>query len=381
VPRVVLGLTMYRAEEMVAPAIESLLAQDYPDFAVLAIDDASGDRTVSIASEYAAHDPRLVVEANPERLGIIPNWNRVLARAKALYPEHEFFAWVTDNDHQEPGWVSTLVRALDENPEAALAYSWIGQRRDGQLQTPEGKWRFDSRELADPFARMRATRRGMRAGHMVHGLFRRSALDRTLGYPVSVFPDVLLLTHLSLHGPFVQVPKILWHRSSGRTTPKSRKLQRAALFGASTPRRVYLPASLQHSGWLLRWLVFGGLRPAGMGRAKAALISVYYFFDWYYRLLWHRHVLRRIKHFKMRMRTAERRLQRTQRTVGKWVGKRQRRVIGRSKHYGGRWTHRSDRFMRKRFAKGRKWLERRGLLKTRPKPAEYYREKTRKLRE
>jgi len=56
-------------------------------------------------------------------------------------------------------------------------------------------------------------------------------------------------------------------------------------------------------------------------------------------------------------------------------------LAGRSRHYTSRWLHRGDRYLRKRGAKTRKWLERRGVLKARRKPPEYYREKARRLRE
>ena len=71
--RLVFGLPMYRSEETVGPVIESLLEQDFADLAVVAVDDASPDRTLDIARGYAERDPRLIVEASPQRRGMIGN--------------------------------------------------------------------------------------------------------------------------------------------------------------------------------------------------------------------------------------------------------------------------------------------------------------------
>ena len=43
-PRVVIGVPMYRSEQLVVDALE-LLAQAYRDFAVVAVDDCSPDTT------------------------------------------------------------------------------------------------------------------------------------------------------------------------------------------------------------------------------------------------------------------------------------------------------------------------------------------------
>ena len=117
---------MYRSEEFVADVIQSLLSLNYENLAVVAIDDCSPDATLEIARSYAASDPRLVVEGNASRLGMIGNWNRVLERAYELFPDFEYFAWASDNDFREPSWASNLTQALEDNPGAALAYCRFG---------------------------------------------------------------------------------------------------------------------------------------------------------------------------------------------------------------------------------------------------------------
>ncbi len=284
-PRVVLGLPMYCSEGCIADVIESLLSLDYENFAVIGIDDCSPDATFEVARTYTSN-PRLVVEANPERLGMIANWNRILDRAYELYPDFEFFAWASDNDLREPSWLSVLVRALEEDPNAALAYTRFGKTSEGEKLVPRrATWLFESRGIADPRERFTATIEGMRAGPIMYGLHRRSTLSQAGNVPPVLFSDFLFLAHLSLYGTFLQVPEALWYRDVQRKTGSSCRRQRAALFAGRPPRLTYLHVPIHHMLWLLRWMVIDGRRPAGMGRVSALRLSFYYPLKWWLRLL------------------------------------------------------------------------------------------------
>ncbi len=215
-PRVVLGLPMYRSEASVARALGSLLAQDYEGFAVVAIDDCSPDGTLDIARNLAESDRRITVESNSMRLGMVANWNRVYERACELYAGFEFFAWASDNDLREPSWLSTLVGTLDENPSAALACTRL-TRVDGKGRTSPVDALHADLEGTDPIARLRRVLRGIQAGSTVYGLQRRSMLERTGGIPRVLEADRLFLAHLSLHGQLVQAEPVLWFRGPGGT--------------------------------------------------------------------------------------------------------------------------------------------------------------------
>jgi glycosyltransferase involved in cell wall biosynthesis len=58
-PRVSIGLPAYNGEWYLAPALDSLLAQDFDDFELLISDNASTDGTGDISRDYAARDPRI----------------------------------------------------------------------------------------------------------------------------------------------------------------------------------------------------------------------------------------------------------------------------------------------------------------------------------
>jgi hypothetical protein len=328
---------MYRSEEFVAEVIESILSLDYDDFAVVAIDDCSPDSTFETASRYAASDPRIVVEANPERLGMIGNWNRVLTRAYELHPDFEYFAWASDNDIREPAWISVLTSALEENPRAALAYSRFGTIENGRKSNDRAiRWVFESRDVADPFQRLRATTKGMRAGAIMYGLHRRSTLDSAGDVPSVLLSDVLFLSHLSLYGTFVQAPQVLWYRGSRRTGAAPRT-QRAALFAGRPPLTTFLPVSVQHALWLIRRMVIAGRRPPGIGRGKALLISVTYLLSWSIRLA--RRRAARVKRWGRRRLTEasrkRKRLRKSLRRAKTTSGRRIRRDLRRHRRRAG----------------------------------------------
>ncbi len=54
-------MPVYKVEEYVAKAIESVQAQTLTDWELFAVDDGSPDRSGAICEEYAAKDPRIIV--------------------------------------------------------------------------------------------------------------------------------------------------------------------------------------------------------------------------------------------------------------------------------------------------------------------------------
>src|SRR5690242_12633627 len=75
-PKVSVILPARNEEQYISRCLDSLLAQDYPNFEVIAINDSSTDRTGEIIREYAAHDSRVLhVDAPPKPNGWVgKNW-------------------------------------------------------------------------------------------------------------------------------------------------------------------------------------------------------------------------------------------------------------------------------------------------------------------
>ncbi|MGE3274307.1 MAG: glycosyltransferase family 2 protein [Vicinamibacterales bacterium] len=264
-PRVVLALPAYNRADALPETVESLLAQTFERFALVIEDDSTTDDLGRVASAYVASDARLTYERNPRRLGMIANWRRCYARARALHPDAEYFAWVSDHDVWHPRWLEALVAELDAHPDAVLAYPQALRRREHHR--PEINRGFETSGLDDPHARLRKASVQMMAGNMIYGLFRANALGRAGVFRRVLMPDRQVLLALSLLGEFRQVRELLWYREIRKGFSKQR--QRDSLFGGPAPIQTYLPTHLTHAA-VLAWDfgVCGRGRPA-IGRARS----------------------------------------------------------------------------------------------------------------
>lgn len=58
-PRITIGLTCFNAEQTIGRALQSALSQDWPDFEVVLVDDASSDASWEIIEKIAKSDSRI----------------------------------------------------------------------------------------------------------------------------------------------------------------------------------------------------------------------------------------------------------------------------------------------------------------------------------
>jgi len=75
---------MYNAEKYLAECVDSVLAQTYPDFEVILVNDGSTDSTEDIAQQYAAKDNRVRVVTQPNA-GLSGARNTGIEQAKGEY--------------------------------------------------------------------------------------------------------------------------------------------------------------------------------------------------------------------------------------------------------------------------------------------------------
>jgi len=111
-------VTVYNRERYLAACLESLLASHYSDFEVLVVDDASSDRSVAVAEEFASADSRIRLFRNECNLGDYPNRNRAAAHAHG-----RFLKYLDADDLIYPHSLGLMVEAMEANPEAALGLS------------------------------------------------------------------------------------------------------------------------------------------------------------------------------------------------------------------------------------------------------------------
>ena len=206
-PRVTAVVPAYNSEGFILEALESLAAQTWDNLEILVGDDASTDGTLSLVREFAVGRPQVRVVAREENLGWLANTNDLMAQAAG---ELMFFAFHDDTVH--PMYVEKLAHALEQNPQAVLAFS------DLELAHPDGT--REHRAFRDLDGVRFRLARGLAMAHSptswwvaIHGVFRTSAAKSIGGLRLNdageYGADWPWMMHLALLGEFVQVPETL----------------------------------------------------------------------------------------------------------------------------------------------------------------------------
>lgn len=99
-------------------AVDSILAQDFRDFELLAIDDGSTDGSAEVLQAYAETDARVRVLRTAER-GLVAALNLGIAEAAAPY-----LARLDADDCARPHRLGRQLRYLDAHPQVGLLGSW-----------------------------------------------------------------------------------------------------------------------------------------------------------------------------------------------------------------------------------------------------------------
>ena len=115
-PRVTLGIATCNGEAYLAEAIESCLAQDYGDFEVLIVDDASTDSTAAVIAGYAG-DPRVRVVTHDVNRHIACAYNSIVEHARG-----ELIARIGHDDVALPDRLSRQVAVFDAHPDTGVCH-------------------------------------------------------------------------------------------------------------------------------------------------------------------------------------------------------------------------------------------------------------------
>lgn len=112
-PLVTIIVLCHNYGRFLGEAIESALAQTYPNVEIMVIDDGSTDDSLQVAQRYADR-VRVITQPN---MGMERTANRGAGEANG-----ELFCFLSADDVLEPRYVEALIAALQRTPEAAYAY-------------------------------------------------------------------------------------------------------------------------------------------------------------------------------------------------------------------------------------------------------------------
>ena len=112
-PRVTVVMAVYNAAQFLREAVASVLAQSYPGFELIVVDDASHDDSLSILQSFG--DPRMRIIRHHTNVGASLSRNDALTEARG-----EFVAIMDADDVCAPTRLQRQVAFLDANPQVGL---------------------------------------------------------------------------------------------------------------------------------------------------------------------------------------------------------------------------------------------------------------------
>ncbi|KFC67375.1 Glycosyl transferase family protein [Devosia sp. LC5] len=119
-PRVTAIIIVYNGDRYLAEAIDSVVAQSFPDWELIIADDGSSDRGLEIARDYAdRHPTRIRSIAHPDRANHGMSATRNLGIAAARAP---LIGFLDCDDIWLPHKLAEQVALLDRHPDAQMIY-------------------------------------------------------------------------------------------------------------------------------------------------------------------------------------------------------------------------------------------------------------------
>ena len=142
-PVISISMPAYNVEQYIGEAIESILAQTFTDWELIVVDDCSKDRTLAIASEYAARDRRIRIITRQENSGSarLPRFDGILAACG------EFVCAIDSDDAIEPNYLQKMINRQHETDcdivLGRMRFCNQALQEDGRM-IPDAKYNMDS---------------------------------------------------------------------------------------------------------------------------------------------------------------------------------------------------------------------------------------------
>lgn len=234
---------------MLRACVESVLAQTYPKWTLLLVDDGSTQAESTAAlHECARRDDRITVIRRPRQGGVAAATDEGLRAA-----EGEFIALLDHDDELSPHAMAAMAQRIAEQPDLDLLYSDEDKiDEQGRRHTPVFKPAFSPHHL-------------FTSNYLCHLLVVRTALMRDVGGMRGEYNGAqdydLVLRCIERTRRIAHVPLVLYHwrthdqstSGAGRAKPWAAEAGRRALRDAVQRRG--LEAIVEHSPFLLSYRV------------------------------------------------------------------------------------------------------------------------------
>lgn len=132
-PLVSIVITSYNTAHYISRAIESALAQDYPNLEIVISDNCSTDGSDELIKRYLT-DPRVRYSRNETNIGLIPNFEK----AFFTLAKGDYIVNISSDDYlTDPSFISSSIRIIKCHEQVYLVFG-KHQKLDEQTQVLTG---------------------------------------------------------------------------------------------------------------------------------------------------------------------------------------------------------------------------------------------------
>jgi glycosyltransferase involved in cell wall biosynthesis len=238
-PQISIVIPAYNAESTILETLESVLKQTFTDFEVLVINDGSTDNTQSLVEAVA--DPRVQIINYPNG-GVCVARNRGIDLAKG-----DLITFLDADDLWTADKLERQWNALQEYPEAGVAYSWTYVMDMTQAKNSPTFHMSSQCQWSGNVYESLLLHNFIDSGSNV--LIRREAIASVGEFDSSCAgcADWDYWIRLSVKWPFVVVPKfqIFYRRTAGSMSSNVEVMEREALIAIDKAYKS-APPELQH---------------------------------------------------------------------------------------------------------------------------------------
>lgn len=118
-PMVSIIMPVYNAQRYLRETVESVMAQTFQEFEVLAVNDGSTDESLKILQEYAEQDERIRI-IDKENSGVSDTRNVGIAQAKG-----EYLAFLDADDLLSPEYLAVMADAAQRTGADMLVCNYV----------------------------------------------------------------------------------------------------------------------------------------------------------------------------------------------------------------------------------------------------------------
>lgn len=266
-------IPVFNGEKTIEETINSILNQSFKDIEIIIINDGSTDATLEIIKNISDTRIKIFSYANA---GLSASRNRGISQAIG-----EYISFIDADDLWTPDKLECQWQALQENPQAAVAYSWTNYIDESSKFIKSGR---KIKANGDIFTKL------LQINFLENGsnpLIRQKALEKVGGFDESLAAaeDKDMWLRLAANYEFICIekPQILYRISTNSMSTNLKRQETASLQVIERAFNYPKAEKLQHLkkqsiSQLYQYLTFKAIEAPP--KKRQTLTAIYFWWNW-----------------------------------------------------------------------------------------------------